>query len=251
MPRTPRTFSHASRAYTRTRELTENWVKNWIVRENLCPFAKPLLDRPNALRIATSLAANNQELLTDFKTEVNLLKMRIAFEERSNLMRTNIRMEDQGQETVSGHLCPEWPESTLLVVDNSDTDYLHTFHELILTSYDLQKHILEDELLGHLQIVLFHPNATHSLYSESSNDNGESETLIAPKSFAIRSPFPTIHLLREKDIMAGVQGGLYKQPELIPARNAATLEKMEEEARGDNRGGVQMCWKHAVFNEEC
>jgi len=233
------------------RNLTENWVKNWVVRENLCPFAKPLLEKPNALKIATSFAANDKELLTDFKKEIHLLKMRIAFEKRSDLTKTNVRMGDQGHETISGHFCPEWPESTLLVVDNSETEYLHTFRELILTSYVLQNHILEVELLGQVQIVLFHPNATHSLYNEGSNDNGKSEILTAPKSFAIRSPFPTIHLLREKDIMAGIQGGLYKNPELIPARNAAALEKMEKEAYSENGGGVEMYWNDAVFNDEC
>ena len=44
-------------------------------------------------------------------------------------------------------------------------------------------------LVGHLQLVQFHPNAVHSVYAETSVPDAA--------DFSIRSPLPTFHFLRE------------------------------------------------------
>ena len=46
--------------------------------------------------------------------------------------------------------------------------------------------------------------------------------------FAVRSPFPTIHLLRERDVMAALKA--YPDAEGIPQRNAARLRDQGAEA---------------------
>ncbi|CAL1134078.1 unnamed protein product [Cladocopium goreaui] len=63
-----------------------------------------------------------------------------------------------------------------------------------------------------LQIVLFHPAAVHSVYAEGPPD---------PADFTIRAPFPTVHLLREADVMKAVTS--YPDTAQIPARNKAKL----------------------------
>ena len=46
--------------------------------------------------------------------------------------------------------------------------------------------------------------------------------------------------------MSAVQGGLYKNPELIPAKNIARLEEIDKECDG----GVGRSWRKAVFFDE-
>ena len=87
-----------------------------------------------------------------------------------------------------------------------------------------------------LTIVNFHPKATHSLYATSSFGDYDGKVQEDPKSFTIRSPYPTIHLLRESDILKVVQENVYPNPELIPDNNARKLE-----ALGITR--VQEIWK--------
>jgi len=78
-------------------------------------------------------------------------------------------------------------------------------------------------LVSVVLLVLFHPRAVHSLYDDPRDDVAEC------KAYALRSPHPTFHLLRQKDILAGVTGGM-PSPELIPERNSARLQKMGIEA---------------------
>ena len=47
-------------------------------------------------------------------------------------------------------------------------------------------------------LVLFHPKAVHSLYDDPN------DAVAQCKAYSLRSPFPTFHLLRQKDILAGV-----------------------------------------------
>jgi hypothetical protein len=51
----------------------------------------------------------------------------------------------------------------------------------------------------------------------------------SPADYTIRSPYPTIHLLREVDVMKAVQGA-YPNLESLPARNKAKLTEQGIEA---------------------
>ena len=98
-------------------------------------------------------------------------------------------------------------------------------HSQVHASWDVQQAIVEAGLETSVQVVLFHPKAVHSLYGEQqANADGDNDASggEAATCFSIRSPFPTFHFLRERDIMAAVTSG-YPQPEEIPGRNARKL----------------------------
>jgi hypothetical protein len=99
-----------------------------------------------------------------------------------------------------------------------------------------------------LQLVLFHPLAVHSLYEQEPDQEGDyydASYSTKAKNFALRSPFPTFHFLRTKDIVTAIAGG-YPQPELIPERNAARLQVLHEKHL--DKGGVWSAWKSAIFS---
>uniref|UniRef100_A0A6S8AQ17 Uncharacterized protein n=1 Tax=Aplanochytrium stocchinoi TaxID=215587 RepID=A0A6S8AQ17_9STRA len=230
---------HKERAWT----LTSQWVDKWIVGEKLCPFAKPVRDRTDALRIRVSNANNLDELIYHFDEELSLIQDGLSLEQLPS-------MEVQAHRSRTNS---KFPETILLVIDNgafiypemdrklknpdSKTGYLEDFLEFNRVSYDLQSHLLKRDLVGHVQIVLFHPFGVHSMYTLESN--------LEPKAYAIRSPFPTFHILREKDIMKGVKGGLYASPELIPAKNSIHLSEIDE--LNSRKGGVHGAWEKSFL----
>ncbi|CAK9050493.1 unnamed protein product [Durusdinium trenchii] len=79
------------------------------------------------------------------------------------------------------------PETTLLVVD-PQLSCCSTWQSFVQLSWTLQERAIHGQGFAELlQIVLFHPAAVHSVYAEGPPDAAD---------FTIRSPFPTIHLLR-------------------------------------------------------
>eukprot|EP00122_Pirum_gemmata_P011406 Pgem_evm1s10565 len=50
-----------------------NWIDNWIIKENLCPFAKPVRKKANAMRIELSNAQTKEDFKTDFENELLLI----------------------------------------------------------------------------------------------------------------------------------------------------------------------------------
>lgn len=107
------------------------------------------------------------------------------------------------------------PETTLLAFV---APFVDDFRDFVRLSWSLQT----DAVLAHghaenPRLVLFHPRATHQMYSSvftSEDDN--------PSDYVLRSPFPTIHLLREEDVMRAASGG-YHDLESLPSRNKARL----------------------------
>ena len=129
-------------------------------------------------------------------------------------------------------------ETTLVILDSEPSPSWSTdYREFIRLSWDLQEHAVEQTgLMGKLQLVLFHPLATHQTYGmndDSSSSSSSSES--NPGDYTIRSPYPTIHLLREVDVLKAVQGG-YPHLETLPARNQA---KMKEQ-------GLDVCQRRLV-----
>lgn len=212
----------ASTSCTATRT-TLNWVDNWVVGQKLCPFAKPLRSA-DALRIAITHATTEDGVCASFADELGLIEQGILAEDGT--------ATEPGSR--KGH---SFPESTLLVLASSATDDAHyaQFPEFNRLSWALQDVVVTHGLVDKVQIVLFHPDAVHSLYSMDPDDTVAD---VDPKAFAIRSPYPTIHLLREKDVLQAVQTS--NKPELIPANNARRLATMQERT-----GSVQGQWTHA------
>jgi hypothetical protein len=186
---------------------TQKWFETIVVGEKLCPFAPPLLQNPSLLRIISSDALSPEEAILHVSHEVKLLV---------------------DQEIAPTH------ETTLVVLDHRP--FVADFRDFVHLSWQLQEEAIGEDYLGKLQLVLFHPLATHQTYAAEGEPN--------PSDYTIRSPFPTIHLLREVDVMRAVQGG-YPDLETLPARNKVKLIQQ----------GLQVCERrlqqcHVVQDEQ-
>lgn len=257
--------SDEKRQHNLVLERTDLWVQHWVVRQRLCPFAKPLL-RQQSLRIAVSSAETIEELQHDLAEEMQRLELvsveytylgEILFKYFRRLCkslgisgkescpsgsahaggRSGLDVSSSSADVSSSSSSPmplPPPESTLLVVPGGPTSFEDFYH----IRGELQRTVVHNGGEGMLQLVLFHPEARHSLYAEQSERSDEASdhsdvsmsTISDPRDLSIRAPYPTVHLLREIDVMAARRGNL--QPELIPERNAAKLRALgEAEAR--------------------
>jgi hypothetical protein len=158
---------------------TRKWFQSVVLQEKLCPFAPPLVGN-DKLRIVKSDAHTDDAMVQDVKQEVESLMM-----------------------------SPTVTHETTLVVFSRDMPFL----DFVRLSWRLQEEAVADHVED-LQLVLFHPHATHQTYSE----------MTSASDYTIRSPYPTVHLLREVDVMKAVQSG-YPDLADLPARNKEKLEK--------------------------
>eukprot|EP00977_Amphora_coffeiformis_P018346 scaffold6420_cov168-Amphora_coffeaeformis.AAC.24 len=169
--------------------ITHKWFQNVVLGQKLCPFAAPLASSTHKLRIVASSASNTQQAAADVTHEALVL------------------MRDE----TSCH------ETTLVVFDHindSKESFVKDFRDFVRLSWTLQeKAVMDTGLEGELQLVLFHPKATHQTYGAATED---------PADYTIRSPYPTVHLLREQDVVRAVTSG-YPHLEELPIRNKARL----------------------------
>ena len=176
---------------------TKKWLEQVVVGEKLCPFASPLLKHAGLLRIVGSSARTTEEAIDDVKREVY----------------------DLVGDPHAKH------ETTLVVLDdyeeNSGTaPFVHDYLEFVRLSWELQADAV-DTYASKVQLVLFHPRATHQTYASVPQDDDDNDGAAAG-DYTIRSPYPTIHLLREEDVLKAVQSG-YPDLEYLPSRNKAKL----------------------------
>ena len=111
------------------------------------------------------------------------------------------------------------PSKTTLLVLNEDLDGSRlAWRDLVTLSWRLQDEALVSRGHGeHLQIVLFHPEATHTTYTEHGAPTD-------PGDYTIRSPHPTVQLLREVDVLDAVSS--YPDPAGIPGRNRSRFRRI-------------------------
>lgn len=172
---------------------TKKWFDSIVVGQKLCPFAPPL-QAANTLRIVASAAKTETDVIAYLESEVNLLMVQ----------------EEEGDEESLQH-------ETTLVALNGEAPFCKDFRDFVRFSWTLQEDvIIKSGFQDELQLVLFHPTATHQTYSDTA---GEEDSAA---DYTIRSPFPTVHLLREQDVMRAVKGG-YPNLESLSARNKEKL----------------------------
>jgi hypothetical protein len=165
-------------------ESIRKWVDTVVLGEKLCPFA-PQKDAPQ-LRIVASSAATIAQALQDVSLE------------------------------VSSVLDDDSPHETTLVTF-LDTPFTADFRDFVRFSWEIQSNCIGTDYQELLQLVLFHPEATHQTYG---HDAGEA----SPGDYSIRSPYPVVHLLREIDVLRAVEGH-YPDLEGLPARNKQKLRR--------------------------
>jgi hypothetical protein len=100
-------------------------------------------------------------------------------------------------------------ETTLIIYQNVLKDFLE-YNDFVGMA---ESFLDELNLSGVIQIASFHPD--YRFAGVSAND---------PANFTNRSPYPMLHLLREKSISEAVEH--YPNPESIPERNIQRLREM-------------------------
>ena len=203
---------------SRRKAITQKWLDTIVNEERLCPFAPPVSQEPQ-LRIHISNAHNHDDIIHEISSEAHLL----------------IGKDGQSDDRSISSIYR--PETTLVVLNEDKCKSLSSFRDLVQLSWRVQSEsILENGYEKDLQIVLFHPLAVHNTYSfyQPSNETEEGDA----GDYTIRSPFPTIHLLREKDVMKAVTSG-YKDLEGLPSRNKAKLRILGWKAC---KKKLEACW---------
>ena len=174
---------------------TRKWLMQAIVSKNmygkaLCPFASSVVNR-NGLRLSICNERDESKLLDCVKSELNLIYPAL----------TSVNTESS-------------PETTLIVVPHM---FENSYRSMIHTSWKIMEIVSSvDRFKGRVQVVNFHPQAVHSLFSEMPDN---------PSDYTIRAPYPVFHLLREEDILKAVQSS-YPSPEEIPSRNAKHMYEL-------------------------
>ena len=131
---------------------TQRWVDEMVVGLALCPYTKPLRQRPHALRLQLTTAQDTPGLLAAVDAELQLLKPGIG----------------------EKHPAAPTPETTLLVVappDGSATHplgegFLGDFREFLHAAWAVEERIAAAELSDSVQLACFHPCAVYNTYAE-------------------------------------------------------------------------------------
>jgi uncharacterized protein len=183
---------------------TQRWFERIVIGEKMCPFASPLLKQEGLLRIVSSNATDTQQAIQHVQTEV---------------------IELVGNDCAAH-------ETTLVVLDKDS--FVKDYLDFVRLSWELQDqaNMYKDKL----QLVLFHPLATHQTYASGQHDS--------PADYTIRSPYPTVHLLREEDVLKAVTSG-YPDLEYLPSRNKA---KLTDRGIDHCRRRLQECYADADTN---
>lgn len=154
---------------------------------DLCPYTKAVRRRPDALRCVVSAASDAESLLVDVDAEVEALR--------------------------SGR-----GETSLLVVPSSTAwgaELQEDFAKWMSIGWQVEERLAPPTAESmQLQLALFHPQALRNLYSMGEDEDAA--------DYAMRSPHPTIHLLRVSDVAAVPP----KSAAAVPERNRAALEAL-------------------------
>ena len=174
------------------------------------------------------------ELQEQISAEADLLVEGLLNQQNSMVEESDSNGDDHDQSNVDDY---QYPETTLIILDTDIYPSLGgEYRNLVQLSWRIQMECIVDRgHSDHLQLVLFHPLAVHDTYTERppASDGNEEQVLgVDCANYTIRSPHPTIHLLRQVDVMRAVQSG-YADLEGLPSRNKARLR----------RDGIEICRK--------
>lgn len=156
---------------------THNWVKQLIVKYNICPFARKEVEQ----------ASIRYNVLEDKKLAVIADKLM-----------TEYQLLEQTTDI----------ETSLLIFPNGFNDF-NRYLELVYLAEDL---IVELGYEGTFQIASFHPQYCF-----------EGEDFDSSTNYTNRSPYPTLHIIREQSIEKALAD--YNDPESIPERNIAFAKR--------------------------
>ncbi len=172
---------------------TQNWIDLMVIKENLCPFAKRVFDG-QLIQFAVSEAKTEDALWRDLHEQMALLASQTMLEDK-----------------LENYKVPF--ETTMLIhpfVLRKFDDYM------LFYDNDVEDMIGQLELEGVIQVAPFHPEFQFDDLEKSD-----------PSNYTNRSPYPMLHLLREKDVTKAVD--THPDVDAIPLKNIEHLKKLGQE----------------------
>lgn len=228
---------------------THQWFQKVVIGQKLCPFAPPFVKSPELLRIVCPRNDQNNNMPMTITKAIEFVQQEALAlfvdegddkEAKETTNTTKLTTTEATTTTSANHARRRYAqhETTLVILDSDPAPiWSKNYREFVRLSWDLQEiAIYQAGLMEDLQLVLFHPWATHETYGMV-DEAGRSSTSSRPGDYTIRSPYPTVHLLRRVDVQRAVEGG-YPNLETLPARNQAKLDQQ----------GIEVCQRRL---EEC
>ncbi|WP_372881833.1 DUF1415 domain-containing protein [Psychromonas sp.] len=156
---------------------TQNWVKQVIVKYNICPFARREVER-GSIRYVEIAKSTREDLLQALLDECLLL--------------------DANQQI----------ETTLFIIPQGYEGF-YDFLDLLDMANDL---LVLEGYEGVYQLANFHPD--YCFAEEPQN---------APSNYTNRSPYPTLHIIRESSMDIAIAN--HPDVDAIPQRNIEFADK--------------------------
>jgi hypothetical protein len=175
-------------------QATQYWLKEIVIGENFCPFAKREFDRQK-IRFVTVAPASLSELQALLSKEYALLD------------------NDPKSDWVTTTLVIFTPRLDLSSATTETSIDVQNFDDFLLITEEANWQLTKLGYAGTYQLASFHPQY---LFAGESTEN--------PSHYTNRSPYPTLHIIREDSIDRALK--TFKQPDTIPENNITRANQL-------------------------
>ena len=177
---------------------TKKWFEEWILKLNLCPFAHSVQAKKQ-IRFEIEESDSFKKCVQKAVSEIDFLLEHGA---------------DSESETENEDKTEYYIDTTLLVFPNQP-NFKDSFEDFLDFVALLELYLEQNELDSEFQLVAFHPNFIF-----------EVEDINSKSHYTNRSPYPTLHILREASVQKAIED--FGNVEIIPQKNIEKLEKMKD-----------------------
>ena len=198
---------------------TLKWLDQFIIEKNVCPFAKNVRGRGGE---------EEEEVLEAKKKKNKQTGIKIVVSEREQIedvledfMRELKEIEyDSDEEGITKTVLFVISPTCEFVNDfDSFLDFANVIDDAALQNGDYRGESVLDQLdlRGKVQVVAFHPDFVFA-----------GEKLGDPGAFTNKSPYPLLHILREKDVTEAVR--THPDVKSIPKANVERMREIGNES---------------------
>lgn len=184
-----------------TKENTKKWFEEWILKLNLCPFAHAVQAKKQ-IRFEVEKSDSFEKCVQKAVSEIEFLIEHDSDSEDEKEAEQKIEDEEY------------YIDTTLLVFPNQP-NFNDSFEDFLDFVALVELYLEQNELDSEFQLVAFHPNFIF-----------EVEEMNSKSHYTNRSPYPTLHILREKSVAKATE--YFGNVALIPQKNIEKLEKMKD-----------------------
>jgi len=190
---------------------TLKWLDQFIIEKNVCPFAKNVRGgggeeeakkNKDGIKIVVSERVRIEDVLEDFMRELKEIEY------------------DSDEEGITKTVLFVISPTCEFVNDfDSFLDFANVIDDAALQNGDYRGESVLDQLdlRGKVQVVAFHPDFVFA-----------GEKLGDPGAFTNKSPYPLLHILREKDVTEAVRS--HPDVKSIPKANVERMREIGNES---------------------